>query len=321
MFLSLGQAQELCRKHQAKLICLPYDYEGYHEVSGKFYDIILSYTLEVEAVSCDEMYVDLTELILALKPMHPLTFVSYLRDKIQKETNCPCSAGLGSNMLLARLATKHAKPNGQYYVERGFEQEFIGKQKLIDLPGIGSSLLEKIQQSQPLKFIETCKHVQTLFSLDQLKSILGKKQGQSVYEISRGIDARTLSKDYSPKSISVDVNYGIRFESFDELSSFVKQIAVELQKRLQQAKQRAKQLTVKIRVRSTDAPIEPAKFMGCGKTDDSSRLINLYAFTDESTVIETEVIKLLKQMKFIVSDLRGVRLAFHCYSSHEQIFA
>lgn len=302
----LGKAQELCRAHHAKLLCLPYDYEGFHEVSSLFYDTILGYTLDVEAVSCDEMYVDLTELMTFLKPLHPLTFVTLLRDEIHSKTNCPCSAGLASNMLLARLATRQAKPNGQYYVERGYEQEFIAKQKLADLPGVGSSLLEKLQQLSPQTALITCKQVQTLFSLDQLKTSLGKKHGQTIYEMVRGIDTRTLTKEYAPKSISVDVNYGIRFQTFDELTLFIKQIAAELHKRLKQAKQKGKQLTVKIRVRSADAPIEPEKFMGCGRTDDSSRLVNLPSYTDDQATIEAETIKLLKQLNFIVADLRGV---------------
>jgi len=210
-------------------------------------------------------------------------------------------------MLLARLATRQAKPNGQYYIEKGYEQEFISKQKILDLPGIGLSILDKLHQISSNNTIETCKHIQQYFSLEQLKTILGKKQGQTLYEMSKGIDTRILSKDYLPKSISIDVNYGIRFQTFEELILFIKQLVLELHKRLKQAKQKGKQITVKIRVRSSDAPIEPEKFMGCGKTDDSSRLVNLHSYTDDPIIIETETIKLLKQLNFIVADLRGVR--------------
>lgn len=297
----------MCRAHQAKLLCLPYDYDGFHVVSDQFYDAVLNYTLDVEAVSCDEMYVDLTDLILYLKPLHPLTFVSLLREEIQLNTKCPCSAGLASNMVLARLATRQAKPNGQYYIEKDYEQRFISKQKLIDLPGVGLSLLDKLQQTFPHQTIETCQDIQNLLSLEQLKTILGKKQGQTIYDMTRGIDARILSKDYSPKSISIDVNYGIRFQTFDELILFVKQLSAELHKRLKQAKQKGKQLTVKIRIRAPNAPIEPEKFMGCGRTDDSSRLVNLHSYIDDPITIELETTKLLKQFNFIVADLRGVR--------------
>lgn len=41
----------------------------------------------------------------------------------------------GSNMLIARLSTKHAKPNGHHYVERGGEIDFMREIKVSDLPG------------------------------------------------------------------------------------------------------------------------------------------------------------------------------------------
>ena len=253
------------------------------------------------------MYVDLTDLIFDLKPLHPLTFVSLLREEIQLNTKCPCSAGLGTNMLLARLATRHAKPNGQYYIKKNNEQKFISQQKILDLPGIGTSILDKLQAFSQYNHIELCQHIQNLFTLEQLKTILGKKQGQTIYDMSRGIDKRILSKDYLPKSISIDINYGIRFQTFTELTLFIKQLTNELYKRLKQVQQKGKQITVKIRIRSMNAPIEPEKFMGCGKTDDSSRLVNLKFYTDDSMIIEHETIKLLKQFNFIVADLRGVK--------------
>lgn len=41
----------------------------------------------------------------------------------------------GANMLLARLANRAAKPNGQYYVPNEHIEEFMAKQKVQDLPG------------------------------------------------------------------------------------------------------------------------------------------------------------------------------------------
>ena len=42
--------------------------------------------------------------------------VSALRAKIEAATGVTASAGIGPNMLLARLATKRAKPNGQFNI-------------------------------------------------------------------------------------------------------------------------------------------------------------------------------------------------------------
>ena len=59
---------------------------------------IFSYTHDIEAVSCDEMYVDLTDL-LADVGMTPISFAKVLRREIREKTNCNASAGLGKMLL------------------------------------------------------------------------------------------------------------------------------------------------------------------------------------------------------------------------------
>lgn len=54
------------------------------------------YTLDVEAVSCDEMYVNLCEVLDTLD-CSVEEFVSYVRGEIIEKTQCQCSAGIGSN--------------------------------------------------------------------------------------------------------------------------------------------------------------------------------------------------------------------------------
>ena len=53
-----------------------------------------SYTHDIEAVSCDEMLVDCTDL-LSSTGATPLEFASLLRQEIYEKTKCTASAGLG----------------------------------------------------------------------------------------------------------------------------------------------------------------------------------------------------------------------------------
>lgn len=46
----------------------------------------------------------------------PDAIASAIREEIFAATKCTASAGVGGNMLLARLATKKAKPNGMYHI-------------------------------------------------------------------------------------------------------------------------------------------------------------------------------------------------------------
>ena len=56
------------------LTCVPYYFESYRTVSQKFYEILVSYTSEIEAVSCDEALLDISDLIDDSK-CHIFTFI------------------------------------------------------------------------------------------------------------------------------------------------------------------------------------------------------------------------------------------------------
>ena len=64
----------------------------------------------VQPISCDEAFMDISGL------GDPDQIVRQLRDRIVAATGIIASAGIGPNMLLARLATKRAKPNGQFNI-------------------------------------------------------------------------------------------------------------------------------------------------------------------------------------------------------------
>lgn len=137
----LGDALELC----PNLITIPYDFKDYKEVSMSLYRIIASYTLDIEAVSCDEMYVDISQ-ILQETGLTTDEFATYLRREITEETGCPCSTGFGANRLQARLATKKAKPNGQFHLREEDVEEFMSEMNVADLPGVGYVTVQKLKK-------------------------------------------------------------------------------------------------------------------------------------------------------------------------------
>ena len=71
---------------------IPYDFEAYRQVSLKFYDILSSYTLQIEAVSCDEALLDITS-VVANTGLSPSCVVEHMRRRIKQDTGCDASAG------------------------------------------------------------------------------------------------------------------------------------------------------------------------------------------------------------------------------------
>lgn len=70
------------------------------------------YNSFLQAVSCDEAFLDTTY----LEGEDPEILASKIRKEIFETTGCTASTGIAANMLMARLATRTAKPNGQCYI-------------------------------------------------------------------------------------------------------------------------------------------------------------------------------------------------------------
>ncbi|XP_044764576.1 DNA repair protein REV1 [Coccinella septempunctata] len=290
----LGTAVKMC----PGLRTIQYDFQGYKEVASILYETVASYTLDIEAVSCDEMYVDVTKL-LNETGLTVNQFATHLRSEIMDKTGCPCSTGFGANKLQARLATKKAKPNGQFYLEVDDVEAYFSDIPLGDLPGVGRATLGKLKS---LGF-HTCGDVQAA-PLSLLRSELGQKIGETILEQSRGIDKKPLNFNHERKSVSAEVNYGIRFKTQEECYKFLQSLSQEVFNRLNDIGMRAKCLTLKLMVRAADAPVETAKFLGHGICDSLSKSTPTN-ITDVKTVFR-EVKQLYDKFDVPFVDLRGV---------------
>ena len=293
----LGPALKLC----PDLVPIPYDFEGYEAVSRTLYDTVASYTMEIMAVSCDEMFVDLTGLCRDLS-MDPLLFVSRLRQEIRSKTDCNCSVGLGPNILLSRLATKKAKPNGQFLLREEDSADLLAPLKVSELPGVGRSMEQKLANLG----VSLVSHLSGL-TLSKLQQEFGNKTGNNLYNMARGRDERKLELDHVRKTVSVEVNYGIRFKNWEEAERFLKQLSEEVSSRMKKLNVIGKNITLKLMVRAKDAPEETAKFNGHGVCDNKTKSVQLHSATDNPEIVVKEVLNLVKATAdTIPNDLRGV---------------
>lgn len=292
----LGTALKLC----PNLKTIPYDFEGYKQVSHCLYNTVAAFTLDIEAVSCDEMFVDCTD-VLQCSCTSPMQFASFLRLEIEDKTGCTASAGFGSNRLQARLATKKAKPNGQFHLEPSSVSLFMRDIMVEDLPGVGRNLASRLHTMGA----RTCSDLQR-FTQSQLQREFGAKTGSALYRHCRGDDDRALNFGHQRKSVSADVNYGIRFTNQEEAAVFIKQLAGEVSSRLRKVKLKGRCITLKLMVRAKEAPIETAKFLGHGVCDQVTRSSTLVTAVADQDIIAREVLSILRQLSVRPSDLRGI---------------
>ena len=295
--MCVGEAFQLCPELQL----VPYEFDKYHEVSRALYTLLVSYSAVIEPVSCDEAYIELTDYVESVHQAERV--IQELRDEIQCSTGCTVSAGMAENMLLARMATRKAKPDGQYYLPREEVASFLACQKVHDLPGVGRSTSIKLREMG----VEVCGELQGL-TLSKLQLEFGAKTGRTLFQFSRGEDGRQLKLSSERKSLSVDLNFGIRLTTLSEAENLLEDLSAELEKRVNEAKLLGGAVTLKLMIRKPDAPTETRKYLGHGACNTVSRTCRLLEPTGEATEICCSAARLLKQIGPPPCDIRGVGL-------------
>jgi DNA repair protein REV1 len=295
---------------------LPYDFPAYEDASRKFYSSILGIDGIVQSVSIDEALIDVSNLCLAAggsdgkavsegsvdrEQAKADELAQDLRDSIKKETGCTVSVGIGSNILLAKVALRKAKPAGQFQLKPEAVLDFIGNLTIQDLPGVGHNMGTKME-GLGVKYVKDIRDL----TKERLISALGPKTGIRLWEYARGIDRTEVGDQVVRKSVSAEVNWGIRFVNQDQADDFVRSLCEELNRRLMENLVKGKQLTLKVMRRSMDAPLEPVKHLGHGKCDTFNKSVALGVATNAPDVIGKEAISMLRSFNFSPGDLRGL---------------
>lgn len=109
----------------------------YSEISTQVMDIIKSFSPDVEVVSIDEAFVDLTGLDKLYKKSYE-DIIKNIRQTISTKIGIPVSIGLSSSKHLAKLASDKAKKSGGIYsIPPHKIDELIGDISIGDVSGIG----------------------------------------------------------------------------------------------------------------------------------------------------------------------------------------
>lgn len=108
------------------------------------------------------------------------------------------------------------------------------------------------------------------------------------------------------KSVSAEVNYGIRFTKDEDLNNFLHQLCTEVQSRLMEISSKGKTITLKYMVRAQDAPVETAKFMGHGFCDNVTKSTTLSTYTNDLTLITKTVFNIKNMLNVPPQELRGI---------------
>lgn len=310
-----ARAKTLC----SDLVFLPYDFASYEELSTKFYDYLIGLGIfdHIYPVLVDEVLLDVSTYCGNSSQVNDtVNEISLkIRDDVRSLTGCNVSVGASCNVLLAKLALKKAKPNGQFFLCEDINN-FLDDIKISDLPGVGHHIKDRLMNEIPQLGLEVplIKHLK-LLSEHKLISLFGQKTGTKLFQQARGFDdtsvelnIRNSEQILGRKSVSVDVNYGIRFDEISQVDTFLMNLSKELHKRLEKLGLSGSSLTLRLARRALGQPREPPKYLGMGICDLVSKSSRLGVPTNNWGIIGSEAKALFRMLNVPVGELRGVAL-------------
>lgn len=217
--------------------------DSHHELYGQWSDriakILGKYSPVVEMASVDEAYIDLA----GTERLHgpSLAAADKLSREIASTTSLPCSIGVGTSRLIAKVASEQAKPHGLLWVAPGSESEFLAPLPVRRIPGIG-----KVTESALKGLgIETIAQLQAE-SLDRLEENFGQ-WGGALFRKSRGIDAYEFFVDAEAKSLSHNQTFGEDTNDREQLESTLSYLCQKASKRVRDAGLHARTVTLILR--------------------------------------------------------------------------
>jgi DNA polymerase-4 len=219
-------------------------HEKYSEWSDRVASILAKFSPIVEMTSVDEAYLDLSGTERLYGP--PFAAADKLLRTITGQTGLPCSGGLATTRLVAKVASDQAKPHGLVWVAPGMEARFLAPLPIRKIPGIG----EVTERALRALSIETVEQL-AAFQQEKLEKIFGQ-WGTALYRKARGGDAYEFLIDAEPKSISHNHTFGEDTDNTTEMESLLSHLSQKACKRLREAGLSARTLTLTIRYAGFD---------------------------------------------------------------------
>lgn len=190
----------------------------------------------LEQMSVDEAYLDLSE------QADPVAVANVVKTAVKSQTQLPCSVGLATSKLVAKVASDHDKPEGFTIVSPGSEAAFLAPLPTRALHGVGPRTTEKLAALA----IHTCADLAQADPLIMRRHF--GKHGPIMVNRARGLDPRRVKPDRGPaKSISQEWTFNRDVNDADVLLAQLQKMTASIAKSLQKRSLVAHTVFVKFR--------------------------------------------------------------------------
>jgi len=218
--MPMFQALKLC----PDAVVLPPRMEEYARVSKQIRQMMQDLTPEIEPLSLDEAFLDLT----GTRRLHgkpPAILMAELVRAMERELGLSGSVGLSHNKFLAKIASDLDKPRGFSVIGQAETFDFLQDKPVGIIWGVGQVTRESLARDG----IRTISDI-TRRNQDDLIAAYGS-MGSRLYHLARGQDQRRVARDSSMKSISNETTFSSDVANPDQLDGYLWRMAEKVSAR------------------------------------------------------------------------------------------
>jgi DNA polymerase IV len=231
------RARRLC----PDTVFLPPDFEAYRAHSNRFREVLLAVTPLVEPISLDEAFLDVAGAVMLFGP--PDRIAEQIRRDVREQVGVVCSVGVGPSKLVAKLASKQAKPDGLVVVRADGVDAFLDPLPARALWGIGEKTMETLSRVG-VKTVGDLGRAPTAV----LGRLLGEQHARDLHDLATGRDDRPVVPYEAPKSVSHEETFDHDLDAEEDLLREALALSHKVAARLREDGFRARTVTLKIRL-------------------------------------------------------------------------
>ncbi|HMD91122.1 MAG TPA: DNA polymerase IV [Trebonia sp.] len=193
--MPVGRARRLCPQG----VFIPPRHGLYGEVSKEVMAIFRAVTPEVEPLSLDEAFLDVSGALRRLGP--PARIAELIRAQVREQQGITCSVGVAPCKFVAKIASAHCKPDGLLVVPVTGLLDFLHPLPASALWGVGDRA-EEVLGRLGLRTVGDIAHV----PLATLRRELGAA-GEHLWSLAWGRDERTVVPRREEKSVGAEETF------------------------------------------------------------------------------------------------------------------
>ena len=232
--MPLRRAVRLCREAHI----LPPHPDRYEHAMRALFKQTLPYSPLIETGEVDgHLFLDVTGTARLFGP--PIDVAWRLRRQVKKDLGLDPIWSVAANKLVAKVATRLVKPDGEYIVGAGEEEALLAPLPISLVPGIERDDLLRLREFN----LRRVSHL-TALSLAQLQVPFGAR-ARFLYEAARGIDSSpVLPAGQKPPQIMLDHEFGNDTNDKSTLESILYGLVEQAADRLRRQRRAARRVAV-----------------------------------------------------------------------------